>query len=83
MREVVAGRQVIRPNGIVMDQLKKIIQNDPPSTRSQAAKQLYARFHLGYTVSRWRTETGEETSAFNRGTCLESCEFRFAEIYLT
>jgi hypothetical protein len=31
------------------------------------AANLFARLDNGYTISRWRTETGEETAAFNRG----------------
>ncbi|EXJ70272.1 uncharacterized protein A1O5_06340 [Cladophialophora psammophila CBS 110553] len=34
---------------------------------SDAAKQVTSRLKLGYTMCRWRAETGEEVSAFNRG----------------
>lgn len=37
------------------------------SLKSQVSTVLADRLRLGYTVSRWRTQSGEETSAFTRG----------------
>ncbi|KAF4343950.1 hypothetical protein FBEOM_2107 [Fusarium beomiforme] len=37
------------------------------SIKSQVSTVLADRLRMGYTISRWRTQTGEETSAFTRG----------------
>ncbi|KAG4435923.1 hypothetical protein IFR05_008580 [Cadophora sp. M221] len=39
----------------------------PTIALQQAAKILHSRLDKSYTLSRWRTATGEETVAFNRG----------------
>lgn len=36
-------------------------------TAIDATNQVLSRLKLGYTLSRWRAETGEETAALNRG----------------
>ncbi|KAH7227157.1 uncharacterized protein BKA55DRAFT_584232 [Fusarium redolens] len=40
---------------------------DTSSIKSQVSTVLADRLRMGYTISRWRTQTGEETSAFTRG----------------
>ncbi|KIX05661.1 uncharacterized protein Z518_03633 [Rhinocladiella mackenziei CBS 650.93] len=37
------------------------------AVQNNARKALSRRFDKGYTISRWRAETGEVTAAFNRG----------------
>ena len=39
----------------------------PNGVKYQASQILARRLRMGYAVSRWRTQAGEETAAFNRG----------------
>lgn len=58
--------QMLRPPTEVIDALKT---NKPEATATdtKARAALADRFSKGYTLSRWRCETGEVTAAFTRG----------------
>jgi len=59
------GRQMLRPREQVLDSLHRKAKQSQDNPN--AASLLHQRFSLGYTLSRWRAETGEETAAFYRG----------------
>jgi hypothetical protein len=58
MESLANNMQVLRP----VDAALKKLQGGSPTEQA-----LLARLQSGYTITRWRTETGEETAAFNRG----------------
>ncbi|KAI8631388.1 hypothetical protein F5Y19DRAFT_394874 [Xylariaceae sp. FL1651] len=65
MLNLAQGMQMLRPKANVLDNLLRKAKEDQAD--SGAAALLHQRFSLGYTLSRWRAETGEETAAFYRG----------------
>ncbi|MCJ1385950.1 hypothetical protein MMC17_009075 [Xylographa soralifera] len=68
MRNLVTSQQMFRADQQALDTLDKAITgSSADSVKTQASKLLATRLRLGYTLARWRTETGEETTAFNRG----------------
>lgn len=44
-----------------------LTEMDPSSVKAQASQVLLDRLQMGYSFTRWRPETGEETAALNRG----------------
>lgn len=58
MRNLTSTQQMFRLND---DRIQQLDTNDPTS------KYVAARLKMGYTLSRWRTQSGEESVAFNRG----------------
>lgn len=75
MAAIAGDMQTLKPPQVTLDGMKTIINpptnpppKDPPKPSVQKAAQLlHDRLDLSYTISRWRTATGEETVAFNRG----------------
>ena len=65
IQHVLDGMQMLRPPDGVMKTLDD--QSTSGTKQAAAMKTLKARFKSGYTIARWRTETGEESVAFNRG----------------
>ncbi|ORY12599.1 hypothetical protein BCR34DRAFT_613864 [Clohesyomyces aquaticus] len=51
--------QMLRPSDKVIDALL--------GTKGSANQLLASRLRLGYSIARWRSETGEVSAAFNRG----------------
>ncbi|CZR65010.1 uncharacterized protein PAC_14910 [Phialocephala subalpina] len=49
------------------DALKAMLNSAGTSKARKAVQILHDRLDKSYTISRWRTATGEETAAFNRG----------------
>jgi len=47
--------------------LAGLTTSDALSPKPPAAKLLADRLEMGYTIARWRAQSGEETAAFNRG----------------
>ncbi|KAH8882539.1 hypothetical protein GQ53DRAFT_847524 [Thozetella sp. PMI_491] len=69
MEAVALQAQPLRPP---VETLKSLLQtsktpNKVDPNASVVAKTLYDRLSAGYTIARWRTPTGEESVAFNRG----------------
>jgi hypothetical protein len=60
-------KQPLRPPNQVLDVLKQNIQKQPTRGLQDAASILHDRLYQSYTISRWRTASGEESTAFNRG----------------
>ena len=66
MRNLTENQQMLRTDDNVLNQIQNGISGDG-SIKSQAAKVMLYRLQMGYTLARWRTQTGEETAAFSRG----------------
>jgi hypothetical protein len=66
---VLKGIQYLRPDKEkVIDEVKKASEDlkQSPDDR-KALSAMHDRLQAGYTIARWRAETGEETAAFQRG----------------
>jgi hypothetical protein len=67
MRTVGASAQPLRPpKETLHDLLTGALQQSDPA-KAAAGQALYDRLNSGYTLARWRTPTGEESVALNRG----------------
>jgi hypothetical protein len=66
MRNLTENQQMLRTNDGLLQQLNSALSNDK-SSQSLTSSYLKSRLELGYTLARWRTQSGEETVAFNRG----------------
>ena len=66
--ECLNGLQMLRPKKTKLDELANTSAND--ETKRQILEHLGKRISDGYTLTRWRAETGEETVAFSRGPLL-------------
>ncbi|KAI4185102.1 MAG: hypothetical protein LQ346_005979, partial [Caloplaca aetnensis] len=60
-------KQMLRPPNLILSEVVTSITDPTSSDIEAGAKLLHKRLSLGYTVSRWRTSTGEETAALMRG----------------
>jgi hypothetical protein len=71
MRNLTENQQMLRVDDHFLAQLdavnKEAAASKDDSIKYQASNVLAERLRRGYTISRWRTQTGEETSAFTRG----------------
>ncbi len=72
MTKLMKTNQMLRVNDDVLRNLQdagkvKKAGYAASSKAIDATNQVVARLKLGYTIARWRAETGEETAAFNRG----------------
>jgi hypothetical protein len=67
MKELAANMQPLKPLQSVLDAMSQSINTQSTRVLQQAASMLHDRLDRGYTISRWRAATGEETVAFNRG----------------
>ena len=68
MRTVMEGKQMLKPPQFILDNLKFAMTDTDKTTDQQAAAStLFNRLDAGYSLARWRAETGEETAAFSRG----------------
>ncbi|MCJ1248187.1 hypothetical protein MMC30_005404 [Trapelia coarctata] len=76
MLNLVQNQQMLRTDDKKLKKLDDAIASDikdasqkhqPVSAKTQASQLLSSRLHMGYTLARWRPETGEESAAFNRG----------------
>jgi hypothetical protein len=65
MRNLTSNQQMLRVDDNWLAQLDAAANDG--SVKSQAAKVMAARLKMGYTIARWRTQSGEESVAFNRG----------------
>jgi hypothetical protein len=65
MKNLAASMQPLKPVQSVLDSLKTSVQTTPGM--KSAAQILHDRLDNSYTLCRWRTSTGDETAAFNRG----------------
>lgn len=69
MRVLADNAQPLRPPKENLKSLSDgaiaIADSDPPKAKALTA--LHDRLNAGYTIARWRTGSGEETAAFNRG----------------
>lgn len=65
MRAIASDAQFLKPPQTSLANLLTAKQITP--AQKEAAKLLHDRLNKSYTISRWRTATGEETVAFNRG----------------
>jgi hypothetical protein len=77
MAAIANDMQTLKPPQSTLNDMK-VIMNQPnslpipkPSLR-KAAQILHDRLDLSYTISRWRTATGEESMAFNRGPLISA-----------
>lgn len=64
--KVINGMQVLRPLTVTLDTLKTQA-GKAEGTTAGGLLALHRRLSAGYTLARWRCETGEETVAFSRG----------------
>jgi hypothetical protein len=67
MRQVGQAAQPLRPPIETLEALKSNSLNNSDPVQAKTAKALYDRLSSGFTITRWRTPTGEETVSFNRG----------------
>lgn len=67
IKDLAAHMQPIKPQLSVLQSLQDSIANQPTLALKSAAQSLHNRLNNSYTLCRWRTATGEETVAFNRG----------------
>ena len=67
MRNLTEHQQMLRMEDSRIQSLDHSIGTGKPTPQSQVAQIMSARIKNGYTLSRWRTQTGEETAAFTRG----------------
>ncbi|KAM7207810.1 hypothetical protein V8F20_001852 [Naviculisporaceae sp. PSN 640] len=68
VENLVRKQQMLRADQPTLDAIKKgmgAMERD--SNKKKASQVLYDRLSAGYTLARWRCETGEETTALNRG----------------
>ncbi|KJX99851.1 hypothetical protein TI39_contig350g00005 [Zymoseptoria brevis] len=69
IEHVVEGMQMLRAPEIVLKNLREqvIEPRTTDVTEQKGIASVYQRLSAGYTLSRWRCESGEETAAFSRG----------------
>jgi hypothetical protein len=67
MEKLTAAMQPLRPPESVLQAIQDEADQQPTGAAKKAAQLLHDRLRESYTVNRWRTATGEETVAFNRG----------------
>ena len=76
MLNLVENQQMLRTDDKKLKKLDDAIASEvgaatanktPVSAKIQASQLLSDRLRMGYTLARWRPETGEESAAFNRG----------------
>ena len=67
IQNLAAQMQPIKPPQSVLQSLQDSISNQPTVALKTAAQIIHDRLSNSYTLCRWRTSTGEETVAFNRG----------------
>ncbi|KAL8908170.1 MAG: hypothetical protein Q9207_000993, partial [Kuettlingeria erythrocarpa] len=67
MKNLADQKQMLRPPNPILSEVVTSITDPTSSDIEAGAKLLHKRLSLGYTISRWRTSTGEETAAFMRG----------------
>ncbi len=65
IENVLSGMQYLRPLDTTLSTLAKQTVSD--ANQQKALSALSQRLKTGYTLARWRAETGEETVAWNRG----------------
>ncbi|KAH7356949.1 hypothetical protein BKA65DRAFT_218378 [Rhexocercosporidium sp. MPI-PUGE-AT-0058] len=65
MAAIATDMQPLKPPNLSLKDMLDV--KHPTTDLQQAAKILHDRLDKSYTLSRWRTATGEETVAFNRG----------------
>jgi hypothetical protein len=70
MRRLAEKQQMLRPDDTLLAKLEKTVNVD--DVKPQASRVLTDRLKRGYTLARWRTQTGEETSAWTRGPLVPS-----------
>lgn len=67
IKHVLKGMQMLRPKTDVLGSLAAQVQAASTPADAKALDSLRRRFSSGYTLARWRAETGEESAAFSRG----------------
>jgi hypothetical protein len=68
VENLVRHQQMFRADQPTLDALQASLQGKTPDlTKPKASQVLVDRLASGYTFTRWRAETGEETAALNRG----------------
>jgi hypothetical protein len=67
VRTLMETQQMLRTDETQLQGLEQSIVASDQSTKSKAMRSMASRLRSGYTLARWRTQTGEETAAFNRG----------------
>ncbi|ORY16105.1 hypothetical protein BCR34DRAFT_597906 [Clohesyomyces aquaticus] len=67
MKDLGAKKQGLIPPQPLLDSILASAGRTKDAKKQLAAKKLHSRLSQGYNIVRWRTSTGEETSAFNRG----------------
>ncbi|KIV76928.1 hypothetical protein PV11_08777 [Exophiala sideris] len=69
VRNLLEKQQMLRVDDTVLNQQDHLaaVSAGSTDTKSQVSNILANRLKMGYTLGRWRTQTGEETAAFNRG----------------
>lgn len=67
MKNLGDTKQPLRPPDAVLAAMKAEAANNKSFAMQKAGLMLYDRLNQSYTISRWRTASGEETAAFTRG----------------
>jgi hypothetical protein len=67
MEKLTAKMQPLRSPDSLLQTIQAEITTQPTPELKRAASILYERLGESYTLCRWRTATGEETVAYNRG----------------
>lgn len=72
MTNLTAKMQPLRPPDSLLGNIQQGINTQSTPASKRAAQMLYDRLSESYTINRWRTCTGEETVAYNRGPLVAS-----------
>ena len=68
VRDLIRNHQMLQTNDKALNQLQQNSERDKiDPVEKEASKLLYDRLRVGNVPARWRTETGEESAAINRG----------------
>ncbi|KAL8743826.1 MAG: hypothetical protein Q9184_008071, partial [Pyrenodesmia sp. 2 TL-2023] len=67
MKNLADQKQMLRPPNPILNEVVTSVNDQTSSAIKASARILHERLSLGYSISRWRTSTGEETAAFMRG----------------
>ena len=67
LKNCIAGMQMLRAPKSITDVVSSQSSTTTDVKQAKALTALSQRLIAGYTLSRWRCETGEETVAYNRG----------------
>ncbi|KAJ9607109.1 hypothetical protein H2200_008181 [Cladophialophora chaetospira] len=72
MTNLAQAKQPLRPPDAVLTALQTNAAKQPTLALQKASAMLHDRLQQSYTISRWRTPSGEQSAAFTRGPLVAS-----------